>query len=364
MVYGGEGNDSIENSSENVTIDAGNGDDTIHNSYGDSVTVDGGDGADYIYNGHYTRSNYGLTDDDYNSSYDISDNYGESYMPAPSFSYNETIYGGHAMLNGGAGNDTIETEGSNSVTLNGGEGDDLLIGGNSIAYSKSTTTPGYNHIEDLPIAFNQHGNDVFLYHSGNDTVTNFKSNDTLSFAANYTGFDFAANDLILYAAEGSLRITDAKNKLVEVADGKDNLIAHAFFANGYEGVMDGRSFSGFEVIQGSDNLSNQIYAGESGSSLYGGFGANDDLYGNVGADEFVYKYGDGQDNFYNIGAEDVVNLNGVNIEQIATAEITDGGVIASFKDGGGLTIHGHAGTFILSGQRFGADYQNKTFYAK
>ena len=186
----------------------------------------------------------------------------------------------------------------------------------------------------------------------------------MNFAATYAGFDFADRNLIVYATEGSVQINEAKNKLVEFADGNGNLIAHAYFAEGYEGVMDGRGYTGYELIQGSDNLFNLIYAGAYGSSLYGGTGGNDILYGNVGSDEFVYKYGDGQDNFYNIGAEDVVNLAGMNLDQIATAEITDGGVIASFKDGGGLTVHGHAGTFIISGQRFGADFQNKTWYSK
>jgi len=51
------------------------------------------------------------------------------------------------------------------------------------------------------------------------------------------------------------------------------------------------------VIVGSDNISNQIFADAAGSSLYGGRGnSNDDLYGNLGIDEYIYSYGNGNDN--------------------------------------------------------------------
>ena len=111
-------------------------------------------------------------------------------------------------------------------------------------------------------------------------------------------------------------------------------------------------------------MPNQIFASAYGSSLYGGFGANDELYGNVGIDEFVYKYGDGQDNIFNSGVEDVVNLNTMTLDQIWGAQIYDNGVNLIFEDGGALNINGQAGTFILSGQTDGADYQNKLWYAK
>ena len=42
----------------------------------------------------------------------------------------------------------------------------------------------------------------------------------------------------------------------------------------------------------------------------------------------------------------------------------DGGVNLKFTNGGVLNISGQVGTFILGGQRFGADYQNKSWFAK
>jgi len=79
------------------------------------------------------------------------------------------------------------------------------------------------------------GQDVFVYKSGNNTVTNYNSGEFLNFAATYTSWDIAEKNLIINAAEGS--------------------------------------------------------------SLYGGRGnSNDDLYGNLGIDEYIYSYGNGNDN--------------------------------------------------------------------
>ena len=372
-MIGGIGDDRISNAyhGDNAIIDGGEGKDNISNIAADNVTIDGGEGKDYISNsGSSVTINGGAGNDTITNS-----------------GSNVTITGGagddliRTALNGdtnivcykaGDGNDTLTNSSSNDTINVGGasystmwSGDDFVIkvGDGSILLQKADAS-------DLPIIQGTYensigtDNNVFVYKSGNDTLTNFKSNDTLSFAANLTGFDFAERDLVLYASEGSVRITEAKNKWVGLADGNGNLVAHALFAEGYEGVIDGRDYTGYELIQGSDNLFNLIYAGAYGSSLYGGTGGNDILYGNVGADEFVYKYGDGQDNFYSIGAEDVVNLNGVNIEQFASVEFTDNGISAKFTDGGSLNINGQAGTFILGGQRFGADFQNKTWYSK
>lgn len=242
---------------------------------------------------------------------------------------------------GGAGNDFIENDALN-VTINGGLGDD------SIFFDSDSS----------------HNNVIYASDCGNDSISGFKSDDTLTFAATYTGWTTEANDLIIGAAEGSVRITEAKNKFIPLADGNGNLAVHVFLSAGYEGALDGRSLSTFIVITGSDNISNQIYAGSGGSSLYGNNGGNDDLYGNVGYDEFVYKYGDGQDNIFNAGAEDAVNLNGVSLEQLTGAEITDSGVNLKFNDGGALNISGQVGNFILGGQNFGANYQTKTWYVK
>ena len=414
-INAGAGDDDITNDNDgfNVLINGDDGNDTITN-YGSDVCINGGTGNDDITNvgymsfeavGKNVTINGGVGNDN------ISNGLGGGQK------------GEYAFIIGGEGNDHILNKASN-VTINGGTGDDHITGdpahpavylysagdGNDLIYNLgandtliiggadyTTTGQGYSvfvHVGENTITLSGAGTTIspiiqkgsfeipaeniqstetpapnvppntFVYQGGNAVVDTFKSYDVLNFAATYTGFDFAEKDLILYAAEGSIRINNSKNKLIEIADANGNLITHAYFAENYGGAIDGRPFDKFQVILGSDNLPNQIFAGAYGSSLYGGFGANDELYGNVGIDEFVYKYGDGQDNIFNSGAEDAVNLNGVSLEQITTAQILDNGVNLQFTDGGALNISGQVGTFKLSGQNYGADYQNKSWYAK
>ena len=285
----------------NSVINVGAGQDTVNiGGGGSNITINAGDDEDYI----------GLE------------------------------YSSEVTVTGGNGNDTIRNDGGDNVTLNGGTGDDILIG-------------SYYH-------------DFFVYNSGNDTIQNYVSEEILSFDAICTGFNFSENDLIIYAAEGSVRITEAKNKWINIAGANGKTDAQIYFlSNDNEGAIDGREgYEVFKLIKGADNVANQIYAGTGGSSLYGGIGGNDELYGNSNYDEFVYNYGDGQDNIFNAGTEDVVNLNSMNLAQFSGAAFTDNGLSFQFTDGGSLNINGQAGTFILSGQRLGVDYQNKTFYAK
>ena len=373
-IEGYEGNDYICNYSDSVTINGGDGNDSIHNgyynagvfdsqskfvhyveiytgsgddivlSYGKSITIDGGSGDDHISN---------------ISEYHTSGN-GASYY----YAYHS--YSSNILMIGGEGNDTVDSYGGDNITIDGGAGDDILIGGTYTNKVDSVDVDGVGVIElfrtsdDFETAL-----DVFVYNSGNDTIQNYQSGEIVSFKATYTGWTNEGNDLILNAAEGSVRINDAKNKLVEVADANGNVLAHVYLANDYEGMIDGRGYGAYEVIVGSDNVNNQIFADTSGSSLWGGRGnSNDELYGNLGVDEYVYSYGNGQDNIFQSGNEDTVNLMNISLDQITNAGITDNGVNLNFADGGALNINGQIGTFIVSGQRYGADYQTKTWYAK
>lgn len=236
-----------------------------------------------------------------------------------------------------------ETESNNIKAGNGGSS---LIGGGG-----DNTLQGGN------------GQDSFKYSAGTNVITNYQSGEILNFAATYTGWTTDGNDLVINAAEGSVRISEATDKLVSLADANGNLLAYVYKSGEYEGVIDGRGFGTYEVIVGSDNVANQIFADTAGSSLWGGRGSsNDDLYGNIGTDEYVYAYGNGQDNIYQAGSEDTVNLLNVSLDQISGATIFDNGVNLQFTDGGSLHISGQVGNFKLEGQVYHADYQNKTWY--
>ena len=387
-IEGKEGNDSITNYSNQVTIDGGAGNDTITNSKSNYISIIGGSGEDYIQNAGFTTATYDYYEAYYGAhfSYPTTGNYvtmdggdgndtiensdgnyaviyggaGDDYIQnvgvvakEPILMYDTAIdlvelnddyttytyttyYGSNVMMIGDDGNDTIASEGGNNITMNGGAGDDILKG-----------------------SFNS--TDIFVYNAGNDTVQNYESGEIISFAAQYTGWVTDGNDLVINALEGSVRINDAKNKLVEVAGSDGNVVAHVYLASDYEGVINGSDFTTFEVISGSDNVANQIYAGVDGSSMRGGANSNDELYGNSGYDEFIYKYGDGQDIIFQAGNEDMLNLANISLEQISGAMFTDYGTYLKFNDGGSLVVNGQVGTFVVSGQSYSADYQNKTW---
>ncbi len=377
IVYNvGDGNDTIYNFGTNDTLMIGGADyTTTKNGAGvtiiqvgeGSITLTGlGDNTPIIQsnpekivitmNSHYEGNNNSNTseiedpDEDFSSIISTNNN-SSGLNNTPSNSNNTSD-------NNSSGSSGTPSNGNNNNTGNNIINGDVII--NNYYYNNTTSTYNNTYVSNTYIT-----NDVFVYESGNETLTNFNSNDTLNFAATDTDQAIAGNDLIINSAEGAVRITDAQNKLVEIADANDNVSTHIYWVSNYEGAIDGRPYSGFEVLIGSDNFNNQIFASKSGSSLWGGIGnSDDDLYGNLGVDEYIYSYGNGHDNIFQSGSEDAVNLNGVILEQITNAEITDNGVNLKFKDGGSLNVNGQVGTFILSGQRYGADYQTKTWFAK
>jgi len=196
---------------------------------------------------------------------------------------------------------------------------------------------------------------------GNDAIiSNYKSADKINYSANYTGLTLSGDDLILNSSTGSAYIRDCRDRLINVADSNGDIAAYGYLSS-TEGFLDGSAYDKTEVIIGANEQSNIITAGSAGSSLWGGTGGADTLIGGAGVDEFFYATGNGTDVILNAASNDIVNLLGVSLEQIASAEITDSGVNATFTDGGTLQVVGQAGSFVAGGQTYHADYQNKTW---
>ena len=201
---------------------------------------------------------------------------------------------------------------------------------------------------------------TFEYSGGTAVVNDYKSSDKINYSANFTGVAVNDTDLILNSSSGNLYIRNSRNKLVNVSDANGNISAYGYMASG-GGELNGSSFNKFEVIVGANNLSNTITAGSGGAWMWGGTSSADTLIGGAGSDVFYYTIGSGNDTIQNAASNDTVNLLGVSVSQITSAQITDNGVIANFSDGGSLNISGQAGNFILGGQTYHADYQNKVW---
>ncbi|MBR4903421.1 MAG: hypothetical protein IKZ53_02025 [Selenomonadaceae bacterium] len=137
-----EGDDSIYNEDDDVTIDALGGNDTIDN-IGSNVSINGNAGNDFISNTGSNVTLEGGADDDYianngGNNVVISASAGDDYIDNSGATvkidagegydliYNKAAY---VSINAGAGNDEITNSG-NRVSINGGEGNDLIrVGG-------------------------------------------------------------------------------------------------------------------------------------------------------------------------------------------------------------------------------------------
>ncbi|MBR4152716.1 MAG: hypothetical protein IKT98_07120 [Selenomonadaceae bacterium] len=264
-----EGNDEIYNGSIwgldnyygglNVTINGGAGNDAVYNYYGDNASISGGAGNDSIKNGGYwyddTRNRFwhnggtnitidGDTGDDSifndtNASLTaISGGPGNDYI----YNYGDwsTIDGGEgndgisnggkrSMLTGGEGDDTIGNDGE-SVTINAGEGNDyisnLLAGhyasisggeGNDSIYnnaSVATINGGADNDEiclDNSSAHYSSKNIVIAYNDGdgNDTISGFDRNDTLSISGGSYFTTKSGDDIIVTVGEGLISLVGA-----------------------------------------------------------------------------------------------------------------------------------------------------------
>ena len=179
-----DGNDYVRNSGDSVSIDSGIGDDIVSN-YGSNVTILGGDGNDDIYNDHIAVSvniDGGIGNDtvvNIGSNVTINADTGDDYI------YNDASF---VSIDCGIGDDTIVNFGSN-VTINVGIGNDRI--------------DFYPHTKNNLIQY--------VTGDGSDIVTGFDESDTISiFGGEYTPITIN-NDIFLEVDDGYIILSDAAN---------------------------------------------------------------------------------------------------------------------------------------------------------
>lgn len=208
------------------------------------------------------------------------------------------------------------------------------------------------------------GQDAYSYSSGNDTIKNYESGEDITFEGTYQNWKTAGDDFVLNAAEGSLRITNAREKFIRVKNPDGSVLMNVYMAS-EEDTYDYSHYTEFVTAIGADNQKNILVAGNAGSVLWGGNGKTwDEMYGGAGSDEFVYRYGNGADAIFNASYEDTVNLSDITFDQIIGARLIPNRATFVFTDYGSLNISGQAGNFIIGGQNYNADYNNNQLQAK
>lgn len=223
LVDGGDGNDEIRSAGEYSSINGGNGNDFIHLGeqvympernteyedfpfggvayrmdifsvdctgeagiayFGSHGTVQGGNGNDTI----ETNVDYSYISGDAGNDYIISG--GENTDSSENY---KADYGRYNTLLGGAGNDTIENGGGSS-TINGGVGNDVIS--NSGKDVKIFGDTGNDSIENSGSGVTIDGgagNDKIIHSGDYSTITGGAGNDLVSLDSNY------GNNILRYA---------------------------------------------------------------------------------------------------------------------------------------------------------------------
>ncbi|MBQ9486181.1 MAG: hypothetical protein IJU91_00040 [Selenomonadaceae bacterium] len=343
-VDGGADNDRIENHSANVTITGGTGADTIDmgDKWNNVFNYANGDGNDTVYNFHE------------NDQMNIS---------------------GAAHSTTASGTDVIVSVGDGQVVLNGANGKTLNIVN---SYQSTVTTPAAATDTITPATTDTitpatvetvtpAREYAYTYNSGNMTISDYQSWENIKFNGTYSDWAVDGNDFIVNAAEGSLRVSDARRKMIELYDGNNDLMMHAVMQNAGDyfvgtvydeegNITDGTYYEKVVVIGASDG-NNTISAGAGGSELWGNGGVNL-LIGGDGEDTFIYNSGEGA-GFIEAGTEDTIKFSDVTFDQIRKIKFDADRTLFVFDNFNILNVTGQPENFIIGGQKYRADYNAK-----
>ena len=398
-INGGAGDDNIEGNGSNVTILGETGNDTVYLN-GSYAYIEGGDGKDWL----RTESGSNITiTGGYGADYLISKNNtngsmiggsGADTLVAMGSPENITIMGGFGddsiSLESGASaliyftssdnsdivhgfdtNDTLQIAGSystnasdNNVIVTAGDGKITLVG----AADKSLNIQGIQDTVPPPTP-TPTTSSIYIYKGGNATISagtgtsssvssSYSGYEQVNIATDFTGVEVDGDNFIVKSSTGALTIQNSRGKYVKYGDANSNLVAYSYMgANGsgsssYSSVnnsyssyntIDARSKGAvYDVLIGGNNVDDSIVAGSGGSSLWGGSGGNDTLVGGSGYDEYIYKYGNGNDVIQGANSADLVDLSSIKLSQITAAEVSTSGVTIRFTDGSSLKVEGNA----------------------
>ena len=278
---GGEGDDNLQGDSGDDFLDGGPGNDSLTDTDGNNTLL-GGDGDDWL----LTGGGDNITD---------GGNGNDSLM---------VIYGGHNVLEGGAGDDTL-TGGSGTDTLDGGAGNDTIYAG-----SGNNTLSGKQGDDVL---YGGTGDDIYLFGrgDGHDTINGaFRASDhpgILHFAP-----DVAGGDII--ASRGSYAQGSGYDLILTIKDTGDRVTLKDWYSHSWWGSNSNIRDTGIQFGDGTFmdmNLVKQIplvgtdendviYSGGFADVLDGGAG-DDQLQGDIYDDIYLFGRGAGQDTIYEFG---------------------------------------------------------------
>ena len=335
IISGTNYNDTLENTGDNVTVNAGSGDDTVDNYFGDYAIIDGGDGDDYINNyfGDYALINGGDGDDtiinngefatiDSGSGDDSIDTY-ESEIKIYSGNGNDSIgiYAHDETIDAGDGDDYIYIEQCVGILLDAGSGDDYIYD-----TGFENTIHGGAGNDTIYWDFYPDGNVVqYASGDGNDIIYGYYHDSTIQIidGADYSTLAIG-DDVIIKVDSGSMTLKDAYGFQINIAGG--NLVTEASYIN--------NTTNNVKVLgtNGDDSITN------TGKNVTIEAGTGDDtITGSSNAEVYLFGEFDGNDLITNFGVKD-------------TLKVTDG-ELASVKVSGSnyiVTVEGEALSSVVT----------------
>ncbi|WP_288940491.1 Hint domain-containing protein [uncultured Roseovarius sp.] len=328
-VHGGAGNDTISTGDDADSITGGTGDDVIDGGIDDD-TIHGGDGHDFIDGNLGSDSIFGGDGDDtIEAGIDAFSDYvgDDPTLPNPFLidpatglpaTSDPNPDDGRDFVDGGAGNDVINT-GDDADTIIGGTGHDTINAGIDDDYVEG------NEGDDSITG--SHGSDTIYGGDGNDTIWAGFGNDPIA------GIDGEVPDATDPVPENGLDYVDggAGDDLIYGEDDNDTLLG----GDG-DDTIDGGVDN--DLIYGGDG-DDSLLGGEGSDTLIGGAG-NDTLIGGEGQDDLIG--GADRDYFTGITGGDVVDGNetttsGDPADDYDTLDLT--GAAEAANPNGNLTIN-------------------------
>ena len=305
---------------------------------------------------------------------------------------------GNTSITGSDKNDTILAgSGENSIT--GGAGQDKLYGNTdadkNVATFFYTPGDGRDSIANFDFMSNAQDNtadkvkfndnsaitDVFL--RGDDVGIRIDGSKEFLMLEGAQGKSFRVNDDLIAKVDTKLEFDGYTNFYVgigskatltvskgagdvEVWLSDDSLDYHGTRYDGNFAILDASQSDGNNILAGNE-LSNVITGGSGDNSVWGVYGSESDtLIGGAGQNTFFYGAGNGNDNIQNAHDGDIISLEDITLDQIADANITNGGVIFKFMDGGSLTVDSTADvTYQLAdGSKYFANHSTHDWDSK
>lgn len=340
-VYGYSGNDYIYNSTYGdykinysygyVTIDGGDGDDTIR-SYDPYVSINGGAGNDYIsiYSGSYAGviTVKGGTGNDIVIGDSATGGSGVLYQYAYGDGYDSILnYNSHDTISiSGASSWSSIISGSNVIVSVPGSGAMTLVGASDKTLNiYPTVSPVINNTYSYVPINGTSGNDSIVNSGYYVTINSGYGNDTI-----YNGY---VNYVSVNSGEGDDSISNysAWYSTVNAGDGNDTIVVPY---RAYYNSLNGGAGSD-KISLGSGNGNG--YSG--GNTVVGGTG-NDTIWGNPDSafgNVYRYYYGDGYDSILNYSSQDTVSIGG---SYYYTRSTVGSDVVISLLSGGAMTLNG------------------------